>query len=85
MLRAPSTKKQFLKRVRELKVTLWQVVDGGMDSHATLETYPPFLRTFNFFEVGSRLPIQSAPDQREQDKLAKDKFDELLSGIDISL
>ncbi len=85
ILRAPGERKEFQKRIRELKLVLWQVANGGMEPRATLEAYPSFLRTFKFFEVGSELPIKLSPDQKQQEEMDKEKLETLLDGIDVSL
>ncbi|MDO8621339.1 MAG: hypothetical protein Q7R31_03605 [Candidatus Levybacteria bacterium] len=85
MLKPPMTQEEFMKRIREMKITILQVVEGNIQSHVTPEAHPAFLRTFKFFEVGSDLPIKLAPDEKEREKIAKDKFNDLLRGIDISL
>lgn len=58
MLAAPATHSQFLERIRELKIGIWNVVEGGIEPLATLEASPRLLRVFKFFEVGSNLPIR---------------------------
>lgn len=53
MLKAPATREEFLAKITELKVCIWQVVIGEVAPRTTLEAYPPILRTFKFFEVGT--------------------------------
>lgn len=84
-LRPPSSQRQYLSRIRELGLGIWQVVDGQVEPNATLEAYPPILRTFKFFEVGGNLPIRLTPDERKQEQIDREKFNDFLGGIDISL
>lgn len=84
-LRPPSTQQQFLARIAELKAGIYQVIAGQIEPGATLEGYPPILRTFKFFEVGSKLPIKFVEDQRKKEQIEKERLNDLLAGIDISL
>lgn len=84
MLKAPTTQRQFVTRIRELRVSIQQVVKGKVKPHITLEAYPPLLRTFKFFEVGNELPVKLTDDEREQKELEREKINKLLDGIDIS-
>ncbi len=56
-----------------------------MEPRATLEAVPSLLRTFGFFKVGGELPIKLSENQRKQDAIQREKFNDLLEGIDISL
>lgn len=85
MLRAPETQDQFLARIKELKVGIWQIVEGNVEAYTTLETYPPVLRVFKFFEVGSDLPVKLTDDEKKQEQLEREKFNDLLGGIDTSI
>lgn len=76
MLKAPTTQRQFVTRIKELRVSI---------QHVTLEAYPPLLRTFKFFEVGNELPVKLTDDEREQEELEREKINKLLDGIDISI
>lgn len=58
MLGAPTTHRQFLARIKELKIGIWQVVEGRVQPYATLEVSPRLLRIFKFFEVGTNLPLK---------------------------
>lgn len=84
MLKAPTTQRQFLTRIRELRVGIWQVVKGEVKPHTTLEAYPSVLRTFKFFEVGNKLPVKLTDDEKEQEALEREKINKLLDGIDFS-
>lgn len=84
MLKAPTTQRQFLARIKELIFGIQQVVAGKVKPHVTLEAYPPLLRTFKFFEVGNELPVKLTDDEREQEELEREKINKLLDGIDIS-
>lgn len=84
MLKAPTTQRQFLTRIKELIFGIQQVVAGKVKPHVTLEAYPPLLRTFKFFEVGNELPVKLTDDEREQEELEREKINKLLDGIDIS-
>lgn len=84
-LKTPSTLNQFLERIKELKIGVWLVIAGEVESRATLEAYPPLLRTFKFFEVGNELPIKLTDNEKKQELMEREKFNDLLSGIDISL
>lgn len=85
MLAAPTTQKQFLTRIKELKIGLWQIADGNINPHTILEAYPPILRVWKFFEVGSGLPIRLTDDEREQEQLGRERLNALLGGIDTSI
>lgn len=85
MLAAPTTKDQFLARIKELKIGLWQIVDGNLSPHATLEADLPLLRVCKFFEVGSGLLVRLTADEREQEQLKREEFNDLLGGIDTSI
>lgn len=85
MLRAPETQDQFLARIKELKVGIWQIVEGNVEPHVTLEACPTVLRVFKFFEVGSDLPVKLTVDERKQEQLEREKFNDLLGGVDISM
>lgn len=85
MLRAPATQAQFLERIKELKLGIWQIVEGEIEARTTLEAYPSALRVFKFFEVGSNLPIRLTNDETRQEQLERERFNDLLGGIDISL
>lgn len=85
MLAAPITHHQFLERIKELKVGIWNVVEGEVAPHATLEAYPPLLRVFNFFKVGSKLPIRFTISEKKQLEMEREKMNDLLGGIDTSL
>jgi len=85
MLKAPTTQRQFLTRIKELRVVIQQVVAGEVKPHTTLEARPPVLRTFKFFEVGNELPVKLTNDEKKQEQLEREKFNDLLGGIDISL
>lgn len=84
MLKAPTTQRQFVTRIRELRVSIQQVVAGKVKPHVTLEAYPPVLRTFKFFEVGNELPVKLTDDERKQEMIERERFNDLLGGIDIS-
>lgn len=85
MLKAPETEKEFLGRIRELKIGIWQVVGGEMEPQTTLEAYPSLLRTFGFFKVGGELPIKLSEDERKMEAMGRERFNDLLGGIDVSL
>lgn len=84
-LSAPETRDQFLARIKELKNGILQIVIGKVEPYATLEAYPSLLRTFKFFEVGNELPVKLTDDERKQERLERERFNDLLGGIDISL
>lgn len=84
-LQPPQTRNEFLKRITELQVGLWQVVAGEMEPRATFEAYPSLARTYGFFRVGSELPIKLSEDERKQDQREREKFNDLLTGVDVSL
>ncbi len=84
VLQAPETERQFRGRIRELKVGIGQVVVGEMEPRATLEAYPYLLRTFGFFKVGGNLPLNFPDDQSKLDIRERERFNNLLEGIDIS-
>lgn len=77
MLRAPTTLNQFLARIRGLKVGIWQIAEGEVEPYATLEAYPPILRVFKFFEVGSSLPVRLTDDEKKQEQLEREKLSDL--------
>lgn len=83
MLRAPETKEEFNDRLDEIKVGISQVVDGRIESQPTLFAHPRLLRTYGFFNVGSRLPIKVPADENKKQKM--ENLDRLLSGIDTTL
>ncbi|MDO8638767.1 MAG: hypothetical protein Q7R43_04275 [Candidatus Daviesbacteria bacterium] len=85
MLKAPETHDQFLKRMKELKIGIWDVVEGHVEPNATLEAYPKTLRVFKFFEVGSRLPINLTESEKKIAIIEREKFNDLLGGIDTSV
>lgn len=85
MLRAPRTKDEFLKRVEEIKIGIWQTVEGDIEPRTTLEAYTPLLRTYGFFKVGSKLPIRMLEDEKKKERMEKEKFNDLLDGINVSL
>lgn len=85
MLKAPETREDFLKRIEELKIGIWQVVEGKVEPRTTLEAYPRLLRTYGFFRVGSTLPIRMSEDEKKKEKMKIEEFNDLLKGIDISL
>lgn len=85
MLKPPTTRVQFLTSIRELKIGIRQVVIGDIEPYATLEAYPAVLRVFNFFEVGSRLPMRLMDDEKKYERIEREKFNDLLGGIDISI
>ncbi|MBI2019234.1 hypothetical protein HYS95_01015 [Candidatus Daviesbacteria bacterium] len=84
-LKPPATLEEFLERIKELRIGVWLVVVGDVEPRTTLEAYPPLLRTFKFFEVGNRLPVKLTDDERKQETLEREKFNDLLGEIDISL
>jgi hypothetical protein len=85
MVRAPETKDEFMGRLEELKVGLWQVLDGGVVAKATLEAHPRLLRTYGFFSVGSKLPIRESESEQKKLQMEKEKFEELIKDVKISL
>lgn len=85
MLKAPETRNQFLARIRELKVGIWQIAEGKVKPYATLEAYPPLLKVFKFFEVGSELPVKLTEDKKRQEQIEREKFNDLLGGVDIAI
>lgn len=85
MLAAPTTKEQFLARIKELKIGLWQIADGNLSPHATLEAYPSLLRVCKFFEVGNGLLVRLTDDEIKQEGSERERFNDLLGGIDTSL
>lgn len=85
MLVAPTTQEQFLARIKELKIGLWQISDGNINPYATLEADPHILRVFKFFEVGNGLLVKLTADEREQEQLKREEFNDLLGGINTSL
>lgn len=84
MLAAPLTHPQFLERVKELKIGIWNVVEGEDEPHAILKAYPRFMRVFKFFEIGSSLPIKLTVNEKRQEQIEREKFNDLLGGIDTS-
>ncbi|MBF8249695.1 MAG: hypothetical protein HW400_296 [Candidatus Levybacteria bacterium] len=85
MLRAPQTKDEFVNKLKELKVGVWQVLERKTESGITLEANPRLLRTFGFFKTGSELPLKMSETEKQREKLAKEKFDHLLKDINVSL
>lgn len=82
ILKGPATRKDFLKRVEELKIGVWRIVDGQVEPRTVVETNPALLRTFGFFKVGSNLPVKVPEDEGKREK---EKFNDFLKGIEISL
>lgn len=80
MLKPPITHGEFLLRIQELKVGVWQVVDGKTEPHSILETDPSLLRVHKFFEVGSNLAIKEI-NQKEQQQSERWRINHLLDGI----
>ena len=85
MLRAPETRDEFLNRIKELKIGLWNVIAGEVAPQATLEAYPPLMRTFGFFKVGGDLPIRLSDSERVIDQIEREKFNDFLGGMNVSL
>lgn len=85
MVKAPETKDEFLKRIKELKIGIWQIADGRVAPNTTLEAYPKLLRTYGFFKVGSELPIKMPEAQKQKEEMGKDRLNELLKDIEINL
>ncbi|GEM_PF-1804525 len=85
MLKAPTTREEFLAKITELKVCIWQVVVGEVAPRATLEAYPPILRTFKFFEVGNELPVKLTDEEIKQEKLERERFNDFLGGVNTSI
>lgn len=82
MLRAPETRDEFLKRINELKVGIWQTIDKRVGPQTMLEAYPRLLRTYGFFKVGSELPIKMPEDKK---KIQDEKLGIILKDVDVSL
>ena len=85
MLRAPETAGEFRRRIKELKIGIWQVVEGEMPSGVPLEANPSLLRTYGFFRVGGEFPMRVQEDQGVRYRIERERFNDLLAGIDISL
>jgi len=85
MLKAPVTKDEFLSKIEEIKIGLWQILDGKMQPQTTLEAYPRFLRTYGFFKVGSNLPMKMSEDEKKKEQIEREKFEDILKDIKISL
>jgi len=58
VLRAPETREEYLRRIRELKFGVWQIAEAIMKPRTNLMSHPAFLRTFAFFRVASELPLK---------------------------
>ncbi len=78
MLKAPETRKEFLKRIREIKIGIWQILEGEAEPGITLEAYPRLLRTYGFFKVGSKLPIKLSQDEKKKEQMEKEKFEAIV-------
>jgi hypothetical protein len=81
MLRAPGTRDEFVHKINEIKMGIWQTVEGRVEPETTLEANPHLLRTYGFFKVASELLVKMP----ESEKRMKQEFNELLKDIDISL
>jgi len=85
MLRAPDNRESFLEKITELKLGIWRIVSGEVDTGATLEAYPYLLRTYGFFKVGSKLQIKLEESQLQKKEREKENFNNLLKDVDIDL
>lgn len=85
MLKGPSTKGEFTKRVRELKGGIANITSGVTEHRRTLEAYPPIFRVFKFFEVGSGIEFRHPGAQRRQTPIQSKEFNTLLGDLHIEL
>lgn len=83
MLRPPENRREFLGRVRELRIGLAQIVSGNMEPGAILEAHPYLLLTFGFFKVGAELPIKVPESEIKPEVMSRARFNGLLDGIGI--
>lgn len=85
MVRAPETKDEFVSRLEEIKLGIWEILDGRAEPPLTLETHPRLFRTFGFFDIGSKIPVKAPEDPKQKEQMEKDRFNALLKDINVSL
>jgi len=85
MLKAPETKDEFLGKIEEIRIGVWQTADGRTKPGVTLEAFPRLLRTYGFFKVGGTLPIKLTESEEKKEQVEKEKFEDLLKDIKVSL
>lgn len=84
-LKAPETREQFLKRLRELKINIWRLAMREVEPGVIFESQAPLFRTVSFFKVGSELPIKLSDSERVQDQLEREKFNDFLGGMNVDI
>lgn len=84
MLRAPTTKEQFLQRTSEIKKEL-ALIAVGIDPNVPFEARPSALRAHNFFRVGAIIPLKFPDTERESADKERGAFDKLLGDTKIDL
>jgi len=85
MLKAPEDRAAFLKRIDELKIGVWNFTEGLADSRVVFDGRPWILRTSSFFNVGSHIPMSLPDSEAVLAQLERNKFNDLLGGMNISL
>ena len=87
ILKAPETKDEFLRRIEEIKIGVWQIMETkfDFDDEIFLNARSLSLKAYGFFRVGSELPIKLPEDEKKKEQMEKEKFNDLLEGIDVRL
>ncbi|MBI2268380.1 MAG: hypothetical protein HYU80_02935 [Candidatus Blackburnbacteria bacterium] len=82
-LAPPFTTREFFLRIRELRSIVMQFIAGKFGSHTVIETHPPLLRTYQFFQVAKDIPlhVQEQPGLIAQrtDDIAKRLLSDILN------
>jgi hypothetical protein len=81
---APATKDEFIKKLEEIRIGLWQTMTGQVETPVALEDHPHLLITDRFFKVGSEFCFITHEYDRSKEQVKTEKFNKLTEGIEVS-
>lgn len=81
MLKPPETHGEFIRRILEIQSGVISVISDNSDETIIYDGSPQLFRTFEFFRVGSNIPVELEDSDKVKLQLEKDNFNFLLDGI----